>query len=127
MSLLQWRQKRMRCFHSILYIFAIDNITRRWIHYIQRYESNSMKNWRIDVNVSSLLNQRKSSSSQSFVVIVNDFLSQYLQSIKTRRLIKIRKVQIQEVWSNIRSRNRYRFAVFISVIVLFKKSIVSSY
>ena len=35
---------------------------------------------------------------------------QSLQSIKTRRLIRTRKVQIREVWSSIRLRNQYRFA-----------------
>ena len=38
-----------------------------------------------------------------------------MQSIKTRRLIKIRKIQIREIWNNIRLRNRYRFVVFVSI------------
>ena len=82
-------------FCSILYIFAIN--IKKWIYYIQRYESNNMKNWKIKVNVSLLFSQLKSFSSQLFVVIVNDFLLQYLQSIKSDRLIKIRKVQISHI------------------------------
>ena len=41
--------------------------------------------------------------------------SQFLQSIRTRRWIKTRKVQIRKIWNNIRSRNRYRFVVFVFV------------
>ena len=43
--------------------------------------------------------------------VVNTSYFEYLQSIRTRRLIRTRKVQIREVWNNIRSRNRYRFVV----------------
>ena len=50
-----------------------------------------------------------SSMRQHFVLFQN------LQSIKTRRLIKTRKIQIREIWNNIRSRNRYRFVVFVFV------------
>ena len=35
-----------------------------------------------------------------------------MQSIRTRRLIKTRKIQIRKVWNSIRSRNRYRFVFF---------------
>ena len=49
--------------------------------------------------------------------VVNTFYFEYLQSIKTRRLLRIRKVQIRKIWNNIRSRNRYRFVVSISVFV----------
>ena len=47
--------------------------------------------------------------------VVNTLYFEYLQSIRTRRLIRTRKVQIRKVWDNIRSRNRYRFVVFASV------------
>ena len=40
--------------------------------------------------------------------------AQNLQSIRTRRLIKIRKFQIREIRSNIRLRNQYRFAFVCS-------------
>ena len=52
---------------------------------------------------------------------IRQHFAQNLQSIKTRRLIKIRKIQIREIWNNIRLRNNYRFAVFASI--LFEKSI----
>ena len=47
--------------------------------------------------------------------VVNTSYFEYLQSIKTRRLIKTRKIQIRKIWNNIRSRNRYRFVVFVFV------------
>ena len=43
-------------------------------------------------------------------IVVKWFLSQYLQSITIRRLIRTRKVQIREDWSSIRLRNQYRSA-----------------
>ena len=46
--------------------------------------------------------------------VVNTSYLEYLQSIRTRRLIRTRKAQIREVWDNIRSRNRYRFAASAS-------------
>ena len=55
-------------------IYAFDSlyfrnqyINKRWTYYIQRYENNNMKNWRIKINVNLLFNQFNSSSSQSFV------------------------------------------------------------
>ena len=51
------------------------------------------------------------------LLVVNASYSQYLQSIRTRRLTKIRKAQIREIWDNIRSRNRYRFVA--STFILF--------
>ena len=53
---------------SILYIFAIN--IKRWIYYIQRYESHNMKNWRIKVKMNLSCSQFKSSFSQSSVVVV---------------------------------------------------------
>ena len=108
-SLLQRHQKRMR---SIRYIFAV-NIIKRWIFYRQAirkqwHEEKSRRTW---INESLLHDQISSSSSQLFVSrrCVNILLySQSLQSIRTRRLIRIRKVQIREVWSNTRLRNQYR-------------------
>ena len=66
-------------------------------------------------------NQSSSFFSSTFVdlfvclFVINTSYFEYLQSIRTRRLIKTRKVQIREIWINIRSRNRYRFAVFVFV------------
>ena len=51
--------------------------------------------------------------------VINTLYFEYLQSIRTRRLIKIRKIQIRKIWNNLRSRNRYRFTVFVSVSVWF--------
>ena len=54
---------------------------------------------------------------RNFCVVVNASifcqsisLSQSLQSIKTRRLIKTRKIQVRKVWNSIRLRNQYRSA-----------------
>ena len=41
-------------------------------------------------------------------------LSRHLQSIRIRRLIRTRKVQIRKVWNSIRLRNQYRFAFVCS-------------
>ena len=51
----------------------------------------------------------------TFYERINTSYFEYLQSIKTRRLIKTRKIQIRKIWNNIRSRNRYRFVVFVFV------------
>ena len=42
-----------------------------------------------------------------------DSLLQNLQSIRTRRLMRTRKVQIRGVWDSIRPRNQYRSAAFV--------------
>ena len=84
----------------------------RWIFYIQRYESKwheEMKN-----------NNQCESVTQSIqfvfftdlcLFVVNTSYSEYLQPIRTSRLIKTRKVQIRKVWNSIRSRNQYRSAI----------------
>ena len=64
-----------------------------------------------NINSIDLLHDQISSSSSQLSVCRRcvNILSQYLQSIRTRRLIRIRKLQIRKVWSNIRLRNQYRF------------------
>ena len=99
----------------------------KWIYYIQRYESNDMKK-----KIEKYRFNKFATRSNQFVffvfVVVNAsifcqsiFLFDSLQSIRTRRLIKTRKIQIRKIWNNIRSRNRYRFVVsiFVFVFVLF--------
>ena len=136
-NLLQWNSINESiktisiCMRSIFYIFAINIKEDESITSKQRYESKwheKMKN----------NNQRESvTQSIQFVffaifcrrqyvnILSIDFSFYSLQSIRTRRLIKIRKIQIRKVWNNTRSRNRYRFVVF--VFVLLEKSIVSAY
>ena len=110
-------------FCSIFYIFAINIFNENeFIISQQRYENKwyeKMKN-----------NNQHEFVTQSiqfvffaifcrrqYVNILSiDFLLQNLQSIKTRRLIKIRKIQIRKIWNNIRLRNRYRFVVFVFIL-----------
>ena len=105
---------------------------RKWIYYIQRYESKWHKKMKNNNQCESITQSIQFVFFAIVCSIVNaintlsiDFLFLNLQSISTRRLIKTRKIQIRKVWNSIRSRNRYRFAV--SVFVLLEKSIVSSY
>ena len=103
---------------SILYIFEV-NINERWIYYT-RYESNDMNSWRTRIDwvcysVKSVRLFHSFLSSSIRQYFVNRFSVQNLQSIRTRRLIRIRKAQIREVWNSIRSRNRYRLVAFASV------------
>ena len=106
---------------SIFYIFAI-NINRKWILYIN--DTKTMT-WRVEKNesINLLFSLNKFVFSQFFVIVnasifcQSIFLFYNLQSIRTRRLIKIRKIQIREVWNSIRSRNRYRFVVFAFVFI----------
>ena len=89
----------------------------------QRYENNDIT-WKNEKQQSMwicyAINSIRFFRSRLFVVhvvhVVNDFLFQDLQSIKTRRLIKTRKIQIREIWNSTRSRNRYRFVVFAFVL-----------
>ena len=79
----------------------------------------------IYVNIKRILLFRK---ALTLVYLVNHVLfishessfTSCLQSIRKHRLVRIWKIRIQKVFSNIRSRNRDRFA-------LSKKSIISSY
>ena len=84
------------------------------LHHSNDTRANDMKRWKTTINVSLSRSQFNSSFSQIFVClfVVNTSYLEYLQSIKTRRLIKTRKAQIREIWNNIRSRNRYRLVVF---------------
>ena len=133
MNLLQWNSisefawMTRKCMRSIFYIFRNQH---QWKMNLlqQRYENNDMKK-----KIEKYRFNKFATRSNQFVffvfVVVNAsifcqsiFLFDSLQSIRTRRLIKTRKIQIRKIWNSIRSRNRYRF-----VVSLLEKSIVSSY
>ena len=100
-------------FCSILYIFAI-NIIKKWIYYNDT-RAHDMKKWKTTINVNLSRNQFNSSFSHSSAhrrCVISLLSVQNLQSIRTRRLTKTRKLQIRKIWSNIRLRNQYRF-VFV--------------
>ena len=123
---IQWvryndHQKFMRCFFSNFYIFAININEDESITYNDTKTNDMTKRnekqqsmW-ICHAINSIRLFHKFLSVCLFVV--NTFYFEYLQSIKTRRLLKIRKIQIRKVWNNIRLRNRYRFVVSIFVFV----------
>ena len=112
---------------SILYIFAI-NIIKRWIYYItatireqMTWKAEKQESIRACYTVNSVaLFTIVCSSSMRHILCLRS-----LQSIRTRRLIRIRKAQIRKVWNNIRSRNQYRSAA--SASILLEISIDSSY
>ena len=114
MSSLQRHQKRMR---SILYISAVN--IKRWIYYIQAIREQMT--WKAEEQqsmwVCHVINSARLLHRSLFVClfVVNTSYFEYLQSIRTRRLIRIRKAQIRKVWNSIRSRNRYRFVASASV------------
>ena len=99
---------------SILYTSAVN--TKRWTYYT-RYGSNGMNRRRTPVNW-ACYSVKLARLLRSFLPAVDAPIScstpgcpQSLQPIRTRRLIRTRKVQIREVWDSIRSRNQHRPAV----------------
>ena len=80
------------------------------------YESNDMNSWKTRINDDLLFSQNSRLLRNSLLIVnasIFCFTSRYhqsLQSIRTRRLRRTRKVQIREVWSNVRLRNQYRSA-----------------
>ena len=103
-NLFQKHQKRMRL---IFYIFAINN-NKKWIHYIQRYENNNTKNWKIKINVNLLFNQFNSFFLQFFVVIVKRFFVITFAINQNR--------SINKNWKHLNSKNlkQHTFAKSIS-------------
>ena len=99
-------------------------LRRRWIYYITATIREQMT-WRDEeqqsmwvchaVNSARFLRSSLSSSMRQYSVNCLLLSSQNLQPIRTRRLIRTRKVWIRKVWNSIRLRNRYRSAVSASV------------
>ena len=112
MNSLQRHQKRMR---SILYIST--NLKRDEFIYTIRKQMTWRTEKQQSIWICHAINSTRLLHKLLFVClfVVNTSYFEYLQSIRTRRSIKTRKIQIRKVWNNIRSRNRYRFAAFAFV------------
>ena len=91
---------------------------RRWIYYITAAIREQMA-WKDEKQQSMwichVVNSVRLFHKFLFVClfVVNTSYFEHLQPIRTRRLIRTRKVQIRKVWNNIRSRNRYRSVVSV--------------
>ena len=87
----------------------------KWIFYIQRYESKWHEKMKNNNQCESVTQSIQLVFFTDFCLsVVNTSYFEYLQPIRTRRLIRTRKAQIREIWNSIRSRNRYRFVVSAS-------------
>ena len=94
--------------HAFNFLHLRNQHQWRWIFYIQRYENNNMKIWRIKVNVNLLFNQFNSSFSQFSVVIVKRF------SVSTFAINQNRSINKNSKSSNSKNLKQHTFAKSIS-------------